>query len=477
MLANAVPAPFDALLITLADYASQHSPRFSCAARTTASLCLMDALACLAAARHDSDCRRIIGPIVPGATLPGGARVPGTHFELDPVRAAFSTGTLIRWLDFSDTTYSGGHPSDNIGALLACADYRDRAGAAPVTMAEVLDALIIAYEIQGQIASACKFDAPAVGLDAVLAVKIASSAAATRLLGGTYQQILNALSCAFVDGATLNAYRQPPNSGTRKGWAGPHAASNGVEIALMAVGGETGYPTALTAQPWGFYAAMLSGRTIELQATLGSSIVEHVIFKLLPCQRNGTTAAEAALRLHPVVARQLGDIREIVVHTHAEALERIDNANMLHNAAARDHSLQFIVTASLVHGALTAAHYHEPLAIDPNVMSLLPCVRVIEDPDYTAAYTAPGKRSTPNAVEVVFADGSRTERVEVHYPGGHPARRNALRPLLESKFETLTSDLFSTRRRAELREMFFDVDRLAAMRVSKFMSLVVATSA
>jgi 2-methylcitrate dehydratase len=477
MLASTAAAPFDSLLVTLADYASQPSPRFAHAARATASLCLMDALACLAPARHDPDCRRIIGPIVPGATLPGGARVPGTHFELDPVRAAFSTGTLIRWLDFSDTTYSGGHPSDNIGALLACADYRDRQGAAPMMMAEVLDALIVAYEIQGQIANACKFDAPAVGLDAVLSVKVASSAAAARMLGGARQHILNALSCAFVDGATLNAYRQPPNSGTRKGWAGPRAASAGVEIAIMAVGGETGYPTALTAQPWGFFPVMLGGRTIELQTALGSSIVEHVIFKLLPCQRNGTTAAEAALHLHPVVAPRLREVREIVVHTHAEALERIDNATMLHNAAARDHSLQFIVTASLVHGALTAAHYHEPLATDPFVMTLLPRVRVVENPDYSAAYHAPGKRSTPNAVEVVFADGSRTELVEVHYPGGHPARRNALRPLLEAKFETLTSDLFSAQRRAELRALFFDVDRLGAMRVCEFMNLVAATPA
>ncbi len=477
MSVHAPAAPFDPLLVTLARYASHPSPGFPQAARATASLCLMDALACLAPARHDPDCRRIIGPVVPGATLPNGARVPGTTFELDPVRAAFSTSTLIRWLDFSDTTYSGGHPSDNIGALLACADYRDRLGAAPVTMADVLDALIVAYEIQGRLADAFKFDAPAVGLDAVLSVKIASSAAATRLLGGTHEQILNALSCAFVDGATLNAYRQPPNSGTRKGWAGPRAAATGVEIALMAVGGETGYPTALTTRPWGFHAVMLGGRAIELKASLGSSIVEHVIFKLLPCQRNGTTAAEAALQLHATVAPRLREVREIIVHTHAEALERIDNATMLHNAAARDHSLQFIVAASLVHGALTAAHYHEPLAIDPLVISLLPRVRVVEDPGYSIAYNAPDKRSTANAIEIVFEDGSRTERVEVHYPGGHPARREALRPLLEAKFETLTSDLFTTQRRAELRELFFDADRLAAMRVSEFIALLVAAPA
>lgn len=469
-------APFDPLLVTLADYASQPAPAFSPKARSIAALCLMDSLACAAGALDAPDCRRIIGPIVPGATLPGGARVPFTGFELDPVRAAFSTSTLIRWLDFSDTTFNGGHPSDNLGAILACADYVDRRGERTVTMAEALDAIVIAYEIQGQIAAACKFDAPAVGFDAVFAVKVASSAAAARLLGGTRDHIVNALSSAFVDGPTLNAYRQPPNSGTRKGWAGPRASANGVEIALMAIGGEMGYPAVLSAKPWGFYEVMLGGRTIDLEAPPGCTIAENVIFKLLPCQRNATTGAEAALALHATVVSRLDDVREVIVHTHAEALERIDNATMLANAAARDHSLQFIVASTLVHGALTAAHYHAPLATDPRVTALVRRVRLIEDPSYTAGYIAPDQRSTGNAVEIVFDGGMRTDRIEVLYPGGHPARRNALRPLIRAKFDSLTGHLFGDELRRELHRLFFDPERLAAMRANSFMAMLAIPS-
>jgi len=466
-------AQFDALLVTLADYASEPMPRFTATARTMAALCLMDALACAAGALDMPDCRRIIGPIVPGATLPGGARVPGTGFELDPVRAAFSTSALIRWLDFSDTTFDGGHPSDNLGAILACADYVDRRGGRTVRMHEVLDAIVIAYEIQGRIAAACKFDAPTLGFDAVFAVKIASSAAAARLLGGTREHILNALSSAFVDGPTLNAYRQPPNSGTRKGWAGPRACADGVEIALMALGGEMGCPAVLTAKPWGFYEVMLSGKTIELRSAPGCDVAENVIFKLLPSQRNASTAAEAALQLHSQIASRLDDVHEIVVHTHAEALERIDNAALLNNAAARDHSLQFIVASALVHGKLTAAHYHEPLAADPRVLRLVGRVRLVENPGYTAGYHSPQERSTGNAIEVMLNDGSRTERIEVLYSGGHPARREALRPLLEAKFESLTQKLFDADERRTLTGIFFDPERLAAMRAADFIGLLV----
>jgi 2-methylcitrate dehydratase len=378
----------------------------------------------------------------------------------------------VRWLDFSDTTYNGGHPSDNIGAILACADYRDRNTDAALTMGHVLDALVIAYEIQGQIADACKLDAPAVGFDAVLAVKIASAAVAARLLGGTRDQVLNAISSAFVDGPTLNVHRHPPNSGTRKGWAGARAASSGVELALMAIGGEQGYPTALTAEPWGFYEVILGAKEIALKAQLGSAIVEHVIFKLLPCQRNGTTAVEAALQLHQAVGERLSDIREVLVHTHAEALERIDNGGILHNAAARDHSLQFMVAAALVHGALSAAHYHPPLATDPRVLELIPRVHLTEDAGYTAGYCNPAERSCANAVEIVFHDGSHTERVEVRYPAGHPARRAALRPLLEEKFMSAACGLYSGEHCEELRALFTDVRRLASMRVSDCMSLL-----
>jgi len=470
------PAEFDPLLIVLADYAGQRSPRFATNARVMAALCIMDSLACAAGALDMPDCRRIIGPIVPGAILSGGARVPCTNYELDPVRAAFSTSTLIRWLDFSDTTFNGGHPSDNLGAILACADFIDRQDERAITMSDVLDAIVIAYEIQGQLAAACKFDAPVLGFDAVFTAKVASSAAATRMLGGTRAQILNALSSSFADGPTLNAYRQPPNSGTRKGWAGPRAAADGVEIALMAIGGETGCPAVLTAKPWGFYEVMLGGKAIELREPLGCAIAENVIFKLLPSQRNASTAAEAALALHPQIATRIDDVCEVIVHTHAEALERIDNATLLHNAAARDHSLQFIVASTLALGQLTAAHYHEPLATDPRVMKLVPRVRLVESPAYTAGYHAADQRSTGNAIEIIFNDGSQTERIEVLYSGGHPARRDALRPLLEAKFESLTQPVFDAGQRRALRDLCFDAERLGTMRAADFMGMLIPQS-
>lgn len=464
---------YDDLLITLAEYASDETRRFSSQAHAIAALCLMDALACAAGALDDADCHRIIGPVVPGAILRGGPRVPFTALELDPVRAAFSTGTLIRWLDFSDTTFNGGHPSDNIGAILACADYLDRIEGCELKMSSVLDAMIVAYEIQGHIASAVKFDSPDVGLDAVLAVKLASSAAATRLLGGTFEQVANALSSAFVDGATLNAYRQPPNSGTRKGWAGPHASANGVEIALMARSGEMGYPRVLTAKPWGFFEVMLKGQPIELSAPLNSTIIEHVIFKLLPCQRNATTAAEAAMQLHARTHDRLDAIREIRVYTHAEALERIDNAGHLHNAAARDHSLQFIVASTLVHGKLDTRHYHEPLAVDTRVTKLVPRVRLLEDKTYSAGYTARDQRSTGNAIEVEFDDGSTSERVEVLYSAGHPARRSSLQPMLQAKFEACLKQVLAPAVIEQLLGLFLDHERLASMRVRDFITLLV----
>lgn len=462
----------DDLLMTLADYASDQTRRFSSQARAIAALCLMDALACAAGALDDIDCRRLIGPVVPGAILRGGPRVPFTTLALDPIRAAFSTGTLIRWLDFSDTTFNGGHPSDNIGAILACADYRDRNDGNALTMASVLDAMIVAYEIQGHIASAVKFDAPSIGLDAVLAVKLASSAAATRLLGGQYEQIVNALSSTFADGATLNAYRQPPNSGTRKGWAGPRASASGVEIALMAMGGEMGYPRVLTAKPWGFFEVMLNGKAIELTAPLDSGIIENVIFKLLPCQRNATTAAEAAMLLHARTKGRLNSIREIRVYTHAEALERIDNADHLSNAAARDHSLQFIVASTLVHGKLENRHYHEPLAVEARVTKLVPRIRLIEDQAYSAGYIAGDQRSTGNAIEVEFDDSTSTERVEVLYSAGHPARRSALIPMLEAKFEAHVAQVLEPAVIERLRSLFLDHERLATMRVRDFIAVL-----
>ena len=472
MSGSAPRVEFDPLLVTLADHASG-PPAQSVAAREMARWCLLDAMGCLVGALGDPDCRRLVGPVAPGTIVPRGSRVPATAYELDPVRAAFSTSALIRWLDFSDTTSRGGHPSDNIGAVLACGDYASRRDdASAMRMEHVLDAIIKAYEIQGAIASACKLDTPAIGLDAVLSVKVASAAMAARLLGGTREQILNAISSAWVDGPALNVHRHPPNSGTRKGWAGAQAASSGVALAMMAVNGEMGYPTALSARHWGFYDVFLGGKPIALQAPLSSDVIEHVIFKLIPCQRSGTTAVEAALKLHPLVADRLAAIRAVTVYTHAEAIERIDSRGELPNAAARDHSLQFMVAAALVCGELTAAHYHEPLAADPRIHALRSRMAIVEEPRYTADYLDPKKRSCANAIEIAFADGSATPRIEVKYPAGDPTRRAEAMPAIERKFLSLTGKSWTKRRQERVLEAFTAAGRFERMPVREFLALM-----
>ena len=455
----------DALLRTLADYVCG-GPRPSALAIDTARLCLLDSLGGLAGALDAPDLRPILGPLVPGTTVPLGCRVPGTRYELDPVRAAFNTGTLIRWLDFSDTTQRGGHPSDGIGALLACADYVSRRGS-HVTMRDVFEAMVRTYEIQGVLADTVKLDTPGIGLDAVLGVKLACAGVCARLLGGDTEQVANAFSNAVLDAGSLNAYRQLPNSGTRKGWAGADAASRGAWFAMMAVAGEMGYPHPFTASPWGFDTVVLGGRTLELRA-LGSSVMENVIFKLVPCQRNGSTAAEAAIALHPLVASRLEDLDRITVYTHAEAIERIAKTGRLPNPAARDHCLQFIVATGLVHGEVTSAHYHEPLALDPRIERLRAIMSVVEEPAYTRGYLDRTVLTCASAVEARFSDGSSTGRIEVSYPAGDPQRRAEALPNIRRKFDALAElgreeprDVVGASARGDRHD---DADRLARKR-------------
>lgn len=472
MRAEARPGQFDDLLVTLADFVCDTSA-LSARATEMARLCLLDALGCLAAALDAPDVGHLLGPVVPGTVVPLGARVPGTSYALDPIRAAFDTSALIRWLDFSDTTFRGGHPSDNIGAILACADFVSRRESAdeaqPCCMRDVFSAIARAYEIQGVIADSCKLDTPAVGIDAVLAVRVASTAVCARLLGADRLQVLNALSNAWMDGGTLNAYRHPPNAGARKGWAGADAASRGVWMAMMAVGGEMGYPRPLSARPWGFYDVFLGGQAIELRAPLSTSVIENVIFKLMPCQRNGTTAVEAALSLHPMVARRIGEVRKITVYTHAEAIERIDKTGPLPNAAARDHCLQFMVGAALVFGELRSDHYQAPLALDPRIELLRSRTEVLEEPRYTREYFDAGKLSCANAVQVEFVDGSTTPRIEVEYPAGDPSRRREALPKVREKFMTLTERKWTDARRATVSALLCEGDGVLRMPVRQFL--------
>jgi 2-methylcitrate dehydratase len=464
-------AAFDELLVAIADFVcSGAEPPQS--AFEMARLCMLDALGCLAGALGEPDLEPLLGPLVPGTTVPLGARVPGTAYVLDPVRAAFSTSALVRWLDFSDTTVRGGHPSDGIGAILSCADYvsrREAQGAkAQLRMHDVFRAMVQAYEIQGVIADSCKLDAPAVGLDGVLSVKVAAAAVCTRLLGGSREHVLNAVSNAWIDGGTLNAYRQPPNAGTRKGWAGADAASRGVWMAMMAIAGEMGYPKPLSAKPWGFFEVFLDGRAIELSRPFTSSVIENVIFKLYPCQRNGSTAVEAALALHEAVARKLDRVQRVIVRTHAEAMERIDRRGPLPNAAARDHCLQFMVSAALVFGELRSEHYHEPLAADPRIEFLRERMEVVEDVRYTHGYSDPQTLSCANAVQVEFNDGSPSSLIEVEYPAGDSTRRSEALPKLQSKFLSLTAGKWSDERRSAVSTLL-SANEVDAMPVSAFM--------
>lgn len=430
------PEP-DALLCLLADYTLDTERITSREAFETARLCLMDTLGCGLLALQYPACTKLLGPIVPGAELPGrGARVPGTSFELDPVQAAFNIGAMVRWLDYNDTWLAAewGHPSDNLGAILAVTDTLARAGG-PLTLRDVLLAMIQAHEIQGVLALENSFNR--VGLDHVILVRIASTAVATRLLGGTRDQIINALSNAFIDGGALRTYRHAPNTGSRKSWAAGDATSRAVRHALFALKGEMGYPSALTARTWGFQDVLFRGREITVPAQgLGSYVMEHILFKIsFPAEFHAQTAVEAAIALHAEVADRIDAIERIVIETQESAKRIIDKTGPLDNPADRDHCLQYMVAVPLLKGSLTADDYENEAAADPRIDRLRARMEVVEHPDYTRDYLDPAKRSIGNAVQVFFRDGSKTRRVAVEYPIGHRRRRSEGVPVLLAKFE------------------------------------------
>ncbi len=460
--------PPDQALVDMADYAvgaAIESP----AAYDTARLCLMDSLGCALLALGDPDCARLLGPVVPGAELPHGARVPGTPWELDPVQAAFNLGAMIRWLDFNDTWLAAewGHPSDNLGAILASADWvsrqrtaagRDRekmgtgsepqnanpAGpvcrevpvpifSRPLRVRDVLTAMIRAYEIQGVIALENAFNRR--GLDHVLLVRVASAAVATVLLGGSHQQVFNAISNAWIDGGCLRTYRHAPNVGSRKSWAAGDATSRGVRLALWAMQGEMGYPTALTAPTWGFCDALLGGQPLRIARPYASYVIEHVLFKAAyPAEFHAQTAVEAAVQLHGQVRGRLDQIERVRIETQQPAMRIIDKRGPLCNPADRDHCLQYMVAVALLEGTLRAEHYQGAYAANPRIDRLREKMEVVENPQYSRDYLDPDKRSVANAVQVFFADGSATGRVEVEYPLGHFRRRGEAVPQLERKF-------------------------------------------
>jgi 2-methylcitrate dehydratase len=487
-ISNVRPAP-DALLTELADYAIGYATP-SAEALDTARWCLADTLACGIMALAYPACTKLLGPIVPGTSIAHGARVPGTRHELDPVQAAFNIGTVVRWLDFNDTWLAAewGHPSDNLGAILGVTDWLSRlesAGATPLafqsqvgnrksklTMADVLLAMVKAHEIQGVLALENSFNR--VGLDHVLLVRVASTAVATALLGGTRDQVINALSHAWLDGSALRTYRHAPNTGSRKSWAAGDATSRAVRLALIALTGEMGYPSVLTAKTWGFQEVSFRGQSLKLGRPLGSYVMEQILFKIsFPAEFHAQTAVEAALRLHPAVRDRLDAIDRVEITTHESAIRIIDKSGPLHNPADRDHCLQYMTAIGLIFGELTAHHYEDSVAADPRIDALRAKMVVREEKLYSRSYLDAEQRSIANAVQVFFRDGSATERIEVHFPIGHRRRRSEGIPLLREKAEAAFSSHFGPTRATELVGLFADRARLEAMPVHEFMTAFV----
>jgi 2-methylcitrate dehydratase len=468
------PAP-DQALVDIARYVARKNVG-GAKAYDNARLCLMDALGCAMQAFAVPECMKLVGPIVPGTVVPGGARVPGTQYQLDPVSAAFSTGCLIRWLDFNDTWWAGGHPSDNFSAILAVADYVSRrritAGKPPLVMRDVLTAAIKAYEIHGVLAEGNIFNSPEIGLDLVILLKIASTAVITHILGGGVAEITDALSNAFVDGQPLNTYRVMPNAGPRKSWASGDATARAVQLALMTMRGEMGYPTALSAKTWGFCDVLNKGRALKLSRAYGSHVIENVQFKIAyPAQRHSQTAAECAVRLHPLVKDRIDDIDRVVLTTHAPALAKIVVDGPLPNFAARDHCLQYVVAIGLLFGDITNASYEDVFAADPRIDRLRAKMTVRENKGYTRDYHG-ARQANHNAAQVFFRDGAKTPQVDVEFLIGDKRRRREALPLLERKFKANLAARFAAGQCANISALLGDQRRLEATPVDQFMDLL-----
>lgn len=467
----------DAELLTLADYAATYQTTNELA-YTTARYCLMDALGCAMLAMQYPACTKLLGPIIPGTTVPVGSRVPGTDFMLDPILAAFNIGTQVRWLDYNDTWLAAewGHPSDNLGAILAVADYLSRKNIAekkaPLLVKDVLLAMIKAYEIQGVLALENGFNR--LGFDHVILVKIASTAVATQLLGGTKEQITNALSQAWLDGAALRAYRHAPNTGSRKSWAAGDATSRATRLAWLTMQGEMGYPSVLTAKKWGFYDAVMKSHPLYVNRQLGSYVMENILFKIsYPAEFHAQTAVECAIKLHPLIKNKLDQIDKIVLTTQESAVRIISKSGPLHNFADRDHCLQYMVAIGLLEGQLTADHYANEFAKDPRIDQLREKMMVIEEPHFTKDYLNPEKRSIANAVQVFFTDGSHTDKVLIEYPIGHKRRREEGIPLLYKKFKDNMATRFSVVVVNDLLALFEDQEKLENMPVNELMDQLI----
>ena len=470
---NVRPAP-DKELTDIADYVASAKIN-SDLAYTTARHCLMDTLGCGILALQYKACTKLLGPIIPGTTVPVGARVPGTSYLLDPILAAFNIGTIVRWLDFNDTWLAAewGHPSDNLGAILAITDYLSRKnlaeGKAPLIIKDVLTAMIKAHEIQGVLALENGFNR--LGFDHVLLVKIASTAVATQLLGGSRDQIIDALSLAWLDGAALRTYRHAPNTGSRKSWAAGDATSRATRLAWMTMQGEMGYPGVLTAKKWGFYDCVMQGKPLKISRPYGTYVMENVLFKIsFPAEFHAQTAVECAVELHPQIINKLDQIDKIALTTHESAIRIISKSGALHNPADRDHCLQYMVAIGLLHGDLNADHYEHEVAADPRIDALRSKMTVEENAQFTKDYLDPEKRSIANSMQIFFKNGTHTDKITIEYPIGHKRRREEGIPVMFNKFEQNLKTHYATDKVSKLTALFQNKD-LDKMPVNEFMDM------
>jgi len=468
---NKRPQP-DAELVMLANYVSDYQVK-SELSFTTARYCLMDAIGCAILALQYPACKKLLGPIVHGTTVPNGVPILGTDFILDPILAAFNIGTMVRWLDFNDTWLAAewGHPSDNIGAIFSAADFVSRKnqleGKKPLLMKDIFAAIIKAHEIQGVLALENGFNR--LGFDHVLLVKIASTAVATFLLGGSKDQIVNALSQAFLDGAALRTYRHAPNTGSRKSWAAGDAVSRAVRLAWLSLQGEMGYPSALTAKKWGFYDVVMKGVPLKINRPFESYVMENVLFKIAyPAEFHAQTAVECAVKLHPLIKDKLDQIDRIQLTTHESAIRIISKSGPLHNYADRDHCLQYMVAVALLEGNLTANHYEDAFAADPRIDALRNKMIVEENKQFSVDYLDPGKRSIANSIQIFFKDGTRSDKITVEYPIGHRKRREEGIPLLFKKFQDNMLTHYPEEKVRELVELFKTPQQLDEMTVTAF---------
>ena len=473
-ISNTRPQP-DQVLTDIADYVLNYKIK-SDLALSTAHYCLLDTLGCGFEALTYPACTKLLGPVVPGTIVPHGAKVPGTPFQLDPIQAAFNIGAIIRWLDFNDTWLAAewGHPSDNLGGILATADWLSRTnianGKQPLTMLQVLEGMIMAHEIQGVLALENSFNK--VGLDHVILVKVASTAVVGKLIGLTRDELINAISLAFVDGQSLRTYRHAPNTGSRKSWAAGDATSRAVRLALIAKTGEMGYPSVLTAKTWGFYDVSFKGNAFKFQRDYGTYVMENVLFKIsFPAEFHSQTAVEAAMTLHRELKKvgvTVKNIKSITIRTHEAAIRIIDKKGPLNNPADRDHCIQYMVAVPLIFGRLTAADYEDNIASDPRIDHLRDKIECVEDPQFTKDYHDPAKRSIANALTVTLDNGTALDEVVVEYPIGHRLRREEGIPKLLEKFKINLARIFSDQQQQSILALSLDYDRLIDTPVNEF---------